>query len=40
LNWGVLSKAKNIPPKAMFFSDFMLTFAMSLMNLLVLIEQH
>ncbi|MBR3471452.1 MAG: hypothetical protein IKH22_02540, partial [Prevotella sp.] len=31
-----LSKTKNIPPKAVIFSDFMLTFAMSLMNLLVL----
>ena len=28
---------KNIPPKALIFSDFMLTFAMSLMILLVLI---
>ena len=32
-----LSKTKNIPPKTMIFSDFMLTFAMSLMILLVLI---
>ena len=30
-----LSKTKNIPPKAVIFSDFMLTFAMSLMILLV-----
>jgi hypothetical protein len=32
-----LSKTKNIPPKAVIFSDFMLTFAMSLKNLFVLI---
>jgi len=32
-----LSKTKNIPPKAVIFSDFMLIFAMSLMILLVLI---
>jgi hypothetical protein len=31
-----MSKTKNIPPKAVIFSDFMLTFAMSLMILLVL----
>ena len=30
-----LSKTKNIPPKALIFSDFLLTFAMSLMILLV-----
>ena len=30
-------QTKNIPPKVLFFSDFMLTFAMSLMILLVLI---
>ena len=35
--WSNLSKTKNIPPKAVIFSDFMLTFAMSLMILLVLI---
>ena len=32
-----LSKTKNIPPKALIFSDFCCTFAMSLMILLVLI---
>ena len=32
-----LSKMKNISPKMVFFSDFMLTFAMSLMILLILI---
>ena len=32
-----LSKTKNIPPKAVIFSDFICTFAMSLMILLVLI---
>ena len=32
-----LSKTKNIPPKAVIFSDFCCTFAMSLMILLVLI---
>ena len=32
-----LSKTKNIPPKAVIFSDFCYTFAMSLMILLVLI---
>ena len=32
-----LSKTKNIPPKAVIFSDFKLTFAMSLTILLVLI---
>ena len=32
-----LSKTKNIPPKALIFSDFCCTFAMSLMFLLVLI---
>ena len=31
-----LSKTKNIPPKALIFSDFCCTFAMSLMILLVL----
>ena len=30
-------QVENIPPKALIFSDFMLTFAMSLMILLVLI---
>ena len=32
-----LSKTKNNPPKAVIFSDFCCTFAMSLMILLVLI---
>ena len=32
-----LSKTKNIPPKALIFSDFCCTFAMSLMIMLVLI---
>ena len=32
-----MSKTKNIPPKAVIFSDFLLTFVMSLMILLVLI---
>jgi len=32
-----MSKTKNIPPKGVILSDFMLTFAMSLMILLVLI---
>ena len=32
-----LSKTNNIPPKALIFSDFCCTFAMSLMILLVLI---
>ncbi|MBQ2178846.1 MAG: hypothetical protein II450_00395, partial [Prevotella sp.] len=32
-----LSKTKNIPPKALIFSDFCCTFATSLMILLVLI---
>jgi hypothetical protein len=32
-----MSDTENIPPKAVIFSDFMLTFAMSLMILLVLI---
>jgi hypothetical protein len=32
-----MSKTKNIPPKALIFSDFCCTFAMSLMILLVLI---
>ena len=32
-----LSKTKNIPPKAVIFSDYICTFAMSLMILLVLI---
>jgi len=31
-----LAKTKNIPPRAVIFSDFYRTFAMSLMNLLVL----
>ena len=35
--WSNLSKTKNIPPKAVIFSDFCCTFAMSLMILLVLI---
>ena len=42
--WTILSKTKNIPPKAVIFSDFICTFAifictvaMSLMILLVLI---
>jgi len=32
-----LSKTKNIPPKAVIFSDYICTFTMSLMILLVLI---
>ena len=36
----ICPKAKNIPPKALIFSDFCRTFATSLMILLVLILQH
>jgi len=34
-----LSKTKNIPPKAVIFSDFMLTFAMSLKIFLLVLKR-
>jgi len=34
-----LSKTKNIPPKALIFSDFMLTFAMSLKIFLLVLKR-
>jgi hypothetical protein len=38
--WTILSKTKNIPPKAVIFSDFICTFAMSLMIFACLDLQH
>ena len=38
--WSNLSKTKNIPPKAVIFSDFLLTFAMPIDDFACLDLQH